>query len=79
MQCPYCKKELAGNSTFCPHCGQIINHQEPTQAGSQNYWNEYNAKVDKAESERKAAEAEIIANRKSKRRMITAVLLSIYR
>lgn len=77
MQCPYCKKELAGNSTFCPHCGQMINQQDSTQASSQNYWNEYKAKVDKAESERKAAEAKVIANRKSKMRTITAVLVSI--
>lgn len=41
MICPYCKKEIATNTGFCPECGQDISNSA-RQNQSDSYWKNVN-------------------------------------
>lgn len=84
MQCPYCKKELSDEATFCPECGQALQPSETDHNVSQNYWNDYKTSAEKDENKRKELEISVIKKHKSKRRaklaffsLITAILVLI--
>lgn len=67
MKCPFCGKEVENTSTFCPHCGQAISQTTHNATLVNNYWNDSNdvvSKADKAQKERAAK----LATEQSKRR-----------
>ncbi len=71
MECPYCNKEIAVTSAFCPECGQSISEKQKSVT-SENYWStienddkrrnqEYQKAATKQKSEAKARKAKTLA------------------
>lgn len=72
MICPYCKKELPNNATFCNECGQLV-QQETDSNSLQKYWNEYKDSSNKYERTQKVISAQIASKRNSKR--VTLIMI----
>lgn len=41
MECPFCKKNINENATFCPNCGQLLENSLRYQSVD-NYWDNIN-------------------------------------
>lgn len=70
MNCPFCYKEVAESTVFCPHCGQTISQTSSSSASFNSYWKDNNDAAQKVNSKQKAQAAQI-ASDKNKRRSAT--------
>lgn len=70
MKCPFCNKEVAESTVFCPYCGQTISQTSSSSASFNSYWKDNNDAAQKVNSKQKAQAAQI-ASDKNKRRSAT--------
>lgn len=77
MKCPYCNSELPDNSRFCDKCGQEISTENSGSLNSNNYWEDYQSKTSKADSEYQALVQKENDKLRSKRKMVIAAIVAI--
>ncbi len=65
MECPFCKKNINENATFCPNCGQLLENSLRYQSVD-NYWDNINTQTKKEIENHKQ---EIYEKKKSKRKV----------
>ena len=77
MRCPYCKTELPENSKFCDNCGQEITALDTGSQHSNNYWEDYQSKAAKADSDYQALVRQENDKLREKRKRILAAIICV--
>lgn len=77
MVCPYCKKTISVNTSFCPECGQDISNKTQ-QSQSDAYWKNVNIEDAARSKEYKsiiAKSKQEATSRRNKKLITTAIIL----
>ena len=77
MICPYCKKEINDNSTFCEYCGQAVNHNSDVKQESDKFWEKENLEKQKEVQRVRQEQKEAESRRKSRGRAVVVSLIVI--